>query len=172
MKSGSMCCRFVFKRTRALDTGTAAPADGQNQRTEELAQFLHQIGTRRNGHTTLVMPLKLHQKMICPVVGLRAGQHTGAALIRQMDIQSHSADKESVMIYFLKILDQSMSSPGSCVCIGRTAYFLLFQSAPASGRQSAAFERSSPVCRNKASATASRTARAANSPNLKCLPCV
>ena len=37
---------------------------GQNQRTEELAQFLHQIGTRRNGHTTLVMPLKLHQKMI------------------------------------------------------------------------------------------------------------
>ena len=57
---------------------------GQNQRTEELAQFLHQIGTRRNGHTTLVMPLKLHQKMICPVVGLRAGQHTGAALIRQM----------------------------------------------------------------------------------------
>ena len=35
---------------------------GQNQRTEELAQFLHQIGTRRNGHTTLVMPLKLSSK--------------------------------------------------------------------------------------------------------------
>ena len=97
---------------------------GQNQRTEELAQFLHQIGTRRNGHTTLVMPLKLHQKMICPVVGLRAGQHTGAALIRQMDIQSHSADKESVMIYFFENPGPVDVQPGQlCLALGGQRIF-------------------------------------------------